>query len=819
MAPERLQRRHPHPHRPLARRRPSDRGAGRLYVALPEEGRHPEIPVGDLPRRLDLRTVGLHRAGALRPRGRTGHRLLRGELLRLDGQGGGPLPRVDDRRRRTLPAQVLALRGHGLHDPRHGDGPLRGRQRAAALQGSGAAQRRRTGAPVQRRGQTLDREDRLAGTRRVLHRERNHRPRMREPAGQHGGRRHPQRLRGRLRVERQGVRRKTGRGTPRDDPHGRGDAELQIRRRTPDRRHERPLRIPQQRHRHLPRRPETARRNGRPRPRGAGLHHRTVRHDRPPQGFAGASGRRKQPDRSQAEPFLHPLPRTSRMGSDPQLDRRQRAGQPVVEGEGGLRSHLPQRPRRHLRQELLRTAGGNGHDALPLVLRAVGIHAARIDGLLGTDAHHHAGRIRTLGRFSGRTRGRDARRTQRRQLRRSGSRNRQGAAAFHQIYPAGGRNRPQRRRRTVAHGPVERTLRSLRKSLFRSDRTFGDPYQPCGAQRRRRYDRTDQFRAAAAHHRKTALEPRDGREGASQASPRPRSALAQPLVELDQRRPRPVRVHRPEVVVGVREEPDRIPRPAAARTVAGVGTGRFVPCDARRRLRHVQRIHERKTRSEGADDRLLLDGIRTALVVEDLFGRPGHPRRRLPQRGVGQERADGCHGAALPLRLLHAAALGAGGAGGDLRGAELLEAADFARARRVGQLDDRTDRPAGAYALGPRLAMPGRPHRPLPARHRLRSQSRRRPSDHPLPLRRRLGEPAQTGAAARPGRHPRPEGHGHQAGGLPLQRGPCGLHRHRAHPRSGAPQAHLLRSAGSSPLVVALHDAHPRPATTPSPSR
>jgi len=89
-------------------------------------------------------------------------------------------------------------------------------------------------------GQTLDREDQLAGTRRVLHRERNHRPRMREPAGQHGGRRHPQRLRGRLRVERQGVRRKTGRGTPRDDPHGRGDAELQIRRRTPDRRHERP---------------------------------------------------------------------------------------------------------------------------------------------------------------------------------------------------------------------------------------------------------------------------------------------------------------------------------------------------------------------------------------------------------------------------------------------------------------------------------------------------------------------------------------------------------------------------------------------------
>ena len=153
-----------------------------------------------------------------------------------------------------------------------------------------------------------------------------------------------------------------------------------------------------------------------------------------------------------------------------------------------------------------------------------------------------------------------------------------------------------------------------------------------------------------------------------------------------------------------------------------------------------------------------------------------------------------------------------GGAGGDLRGAELLEAADFARARRVGQLDDRTDRPAGAYALGPRLAMPGRPHRPLPARHRLRSQSRRRPSDHPLPLRRRLGEPAQTGAAARPGRHPRPEGHGHQAGGLPLQRGPCGLHRHRAHPRSGAPQAHLLRSAGSSPFVVALHDPHPVPA-------
>ena len=65
-----------------------------------------------------------------------------------------------------------------------------------------------------------------------------------------------------------------------------------------------------------------------------------------------------------------------------------------------------------------------------------------------------------------------------------------------------------------------------------------------------------------------------------------------------------------------------------------------------------------KARPEDHDDLLLLDGVRTPFVAEDLFGRSGHPGRRLPQGGFGQERADGRRGPALPLRLLHAAALG-----------------------------------------------------------------------------------------------------------------------------------------------------------------
>ena len=107
--------------------------------------------------------------------------------------------------------------------------------------------------------------------------------------------------------------------------------------------------------------------------------------------------------------------------------------------------------------------------------------------------------------------------------------------------------------------------------------------------------------------------------------------------------------------------------------------------------------------------------------------------------------------------------------------------------------------------------MPGRPHGSLPARHGFRGQPRGRPPDHPLPLRRRLGEPPQAGNPARDRRYPRTARTGHQARRVPLQRGTCRVHRHRAHPRPGEPQeALLLGGAGGDPFLVALHDAHPR---------
>ena len=115
------------------------------------------------------------------------------------------------------------------------------------------------------------------------------------------------------------------------------------------------------------------------------------------------------------------------------------------------------------------------------------------------------------------------------------------------------------------------------------------------------------------------------------------------------------------------------------------------------------------------------------------------------------------------------------------------------------------------HALGARLEVPGGPHGPLPARCRHRGQPRRGPPDHPLPLRRRLGEPSQAGDPTGHRRHPRAASAGHQARRVPLQRGPRRIHRRRAHPRSGEPpQALVLRGAGGGALVVALHDAHPR---------
>ena len=68
-----------------------------------------------------------------------------------------------------------------------------------------------------------------------------------------------------------------------------------------------------------------------------------------------------------------------------------------------------------------------------------------------------------------------------------------------------------------------------------------------------------------------------------------------------------------------------------------------------------------KPAPEDPHDFVFFDGIRPALVAQDLLGRPGHTRGRLPQGGLGQERPDGSRGPALPVRLLHAAPFGTGG--------------------------------------------------------------------------------------------------------------------------------------------------------------
>ena len=135
---------------------------------------------------------------------------------------------------------------------------------------------------------------------------------------------------------------------------------------------------------------------------------------------------------------------------------------------------------------------------------------------------------------------------------------------------------------------------------------------------------------------------------------------------LEPRRPRPVRRHRPRTVGRIGPQPDRLPRQDERRADEGTGERHELPGAARRRAHAVPRLHEREARSEGDDGFVLLDGIRPALVAEDLLGRPGHPGRRLPEGGFGQERSDGRRGPSLPLRLLHPTPFGAGCAGGHL---------------------------------------------------------------------------------------------------------------------------------------------------------
>ena len=218
-----------HPHRPLEDQGRAAGRAGGLHLAHPAQGRNPHQALGELPRRFALRAVGLHRAGALRLRRGHGDRLLRQDLLLLDRKDRRPLPRMDVGRRRPLPAQIRPLRGHGVHHARHGHGPLHRREPPAALQRPREVQRRRTGPPVQRHGQALDREDRRGEPRRLPHRERHHGQRMQVSPGPRTGRYHAQRFRERLRMDRRGVLRQARRGPQGPDRRSRGVPGMQVR--------------------------------------------------------------------------------------------------------------------------------------------------------------------------------------------------------------------------------------------------------------------------------------------------------------------------------------------------------------------------------------------------------------------------------------------------------------------------------------------------------------------------------------------------------------------------------------------------------------
>lgn len=137
-----------------------------------------------------------------------------------------------------------------------------------------------------------------------------------------------------------------------------------------------------------------------------------------------------------------------------------------------------------------------------------------------------------------------------------------------------------------------------------------------------------------------------------------RGALQEPLVVVDDGRPRAVRVYRQRSVDPVREKPDQLPRQAEIPPASGARERRDFPRENGRRACAVQGLHEGKVSCERTPDRLFQHGIRTAQFAEDILRRAGHPGRRLPQGGQRQERADGRRRTAVPIRLFHAEAVG-----------------------------------------------------------------------------------------------------------------------------------------------------------------
>ena len=165
----------------------------------------------------------------------------------------------------------------------------------------------------------------------------------------------------RLRPEAQG-------GAQGDDLGCGGVSGLQVREGTPDHRHQRPLRVPQQGYRHIHGGVEASGLVRHARARHSGLHHRAGGQQRPPRRSCGASEGSVEGHRRGAVAFLDPLSREPAVGSRLAGHPRQCPRERELEGEGHIRSVVPQFCGRHLQQELLRDARGHGLHGIPVIL-------------------------------------------------------------------------------------------------------------------------------------------------------------------------------------------------------------------------------------------------------------------------------------------------------------------------------------------------------------------------------------------------------------------------------------------------------------------
>ena len=184
-------------------------------------------------------------------------------------------------------------------------------------------------------------------------------------------------------------------------------------------------------------------------------------------------------------------------------------------------------------------------------------------------------------------------------------------------------------------------------------------------------------------------------------------------------------------------------------------------------------------REPPAVDRLLLARVRHQRGAPPVLGGPRRPRRRPPQGGQRSRAPPDRHRPDVPQRLLPPSPQRRG-----VAGAALPEPGSVRDGAHPPRRSASAARPRRRDDLRPDLEGRGRPHDPVPARHRRRREQRHRAQRHRPPLRRRQRAPTATGDPPRHRRRPGPSGPGCRHPGVPHQRGPRRLPRPRAHPRA-----------------------------------